>query len=61
MLQLVRMRDYNMLRIQLTYYNYIWVIPYQFTKVLHMTLSELDKIWCVGSLGSHMYPKGISP
>ena len=26
MLQLVRMRDYNMLRIQLTYYNYIYYI-----------------------------------
>ena len=26
-----------------------------------MTPSELDEIWCVGSLGGHMYPKGISP
>ena len=24
-------------------------------------LSELDEIWCVGSPGGHMYPKGISP
>ena len=23
--------------------------------------SELDEIWCVGSPGGHMYPKGISP
>ena len=38
----------------------IWVIPYQFTKVLHMTLSELDEIRCVGSPGGHMCPKGIS-
>ena len=48
---------------QLSYvriYIYIWVIPYQFTKVLHMTLSELDEIRCVGSPGDHMYPKGIS-
>ena len=37
----------------------IWVIPYQFTKVLHMTPSELDKILCVGGLSVHMYPKGI--
>ena len=34
------------------------VIPYQFTKVLHIIPSELDKIRCVGSPGSHMYPKG---
>ena len=26
-----------------------------------MTPSELDEIWCVGSSGGHMYPKGISP
>ena len=26
-----------------------------------MTPSELDEIWCVGSPGGHMYPKGISP
>ena len=26
-----------------------------------MTTSELDEIWCVGSPGGHMYPKGISP
>ena len=25
-----------------------------------MTPSELDEIWCVGSPGDHMYPKGIS-
>ena len=31
-----------------------WVIPYQFTEVSHMTLSELDKIWWVGSLNGHM-------
>ena len=37
------------------------VIPYQFTKVLQMTPSELDEIWCVGSPGGHMCPKGISP
>ena len=37
------------------------VIPYQFTKVLCVTPSELDEIWCVGSPGGHMYPKGISP
>ena len=37
-----------------------WVIPYQFTKVLHMTLSELDEIRCVGSPGGHKCPKGIS-
>ena len=36
------------------------VIPYQFTKVLHMTPSELGEIWCKGSLGGHMFPKGIS-
>ena len=38
-----------------------WVIPYQFTKVLRMIPSELDEIWCVGSPGGHMYPKGIFP
>ena len=27
----------------------IWVIPYQFTEVSHMTLSELDETWWVGS------------
>ena len=37
------------------------VIPYQFTEVSRMTPSELDEIWCVGSPGGHMYPKGISP
>ena len=42
-------------------YVCMWVIPYQFTKVLHMTPSELDKNWCVSSPGGHMYPKGISP
>ena len=26
-----------------------WVVPYQFTKVSHMTLSELDETWWVGS------------
>ena len=26
-----------------------------------MTPSELDEIWCVGSPGGYMYPKGISP
>ena len=26
-----------------------------------MTPSELDEIWCVGSPGGHMYPKGILP
>ena len=26
-----------------------------------MTPAELDEIWCVGSPGGHMYPKGISP
>ena len=26
-----------------------------------MTFSELNKIWCVGSLGGHMYSKEISP
>ena len=30
--------------------NHTWVIPYQFTKVLHMTPSELDEIWCVGGI-----------
>ncbi len=40
---------------------YYWVIPYQFTKVLHMTPSELDEIWCMGSPGGHMCLKGISP
>ena len=35
------------------------VIPYQFTEVLHMTPSELNEIWYVGSLGGHMYPKVI--
>ena len=39
----------------------IGVIPYQFTKVLRMTPSELDEIWCVGSLGGYMYPKAILP
>ena len=39
----------------------LWVIPYQFTKLLHMTLSELNEIWCVGSSSGLMYPKGISP
>ena len=39
----------------------IWVIPYQFTKLLHMTPSELNEIWCVGSSSGLMYPKGISP
>ena len=38
-----------------------WVIPYQFTEVLHMTPSESDEIRCVGSPGGHMCPKGISP
>ena len=37
----------------------MWVIPYQFTEVLHMTPSELNEILYVGSLGGHMYPKGI--
>ena len=37
-----------------------WVIPYQFTELLHMTPSELDVIWRVSSPGGHMYPKGIS-
>ena len=36
------------------------VIPYQFTKVLHMTPSEFDEIRCVGSPGGHMCPKRIS-
>ena len=40
---------------------YLWVIPYQFTKVLRMTPSELDEISCVDSPSGHMYPKGISP
>ena len=44
-----------------SYIRIIWLIPYQFTEVLRMTPSELDEIWCVGSPGGHMYPKGISP
>ena len=39
----------------------MWVIPYQFTKLLHMTPSELNEIWCVGSSSGLMYPKEISP
>ena len=39
----------------------IRVIPYQFTKLLHMTPSELNEIWSVGSSSGLMYPKGISP
>ena len=39
----------------------LWVIPYQFTKIMRITPLELDKIWCVGSPAGHMYPKGISP
>ena len=31
------------------YVSYIWVIPYQFTKVSYVTLSELDETWWVGS------------
>ena len=34
--------------------NVIWVIPYQFAKLLHMTPSELDGIRCVGSSGGHV-------
>ena len=37
-----------------------WVIPYHFTKLLHMTPSELNKKWCVGSPSSLMYPKRVS-
>ena len=44
-----------------SWYILLRVIPYQFTKVLQMTPSELDEIWCVGSPGGHMCPKGISP
>ena len=40
---------------------YIRVIPYQFTEILHMTPSELDKIWYVSSPGGHMCHKGIHP
>ena len=36
------------------------IILHQFIQVLHMTPSEFDKNWCVGSPGGHMYPKGIS-
>ena len=32
-----------------TYNSYLWVIPYQFTKVSHMTPSEVDEIWYVGA------------
>ena len=45
---------------RLIQFNY-WVIPYQFTKLLHMTPSELIEIWCVGSSSGLIYPKGISP
>ena len=34
---------------------------YQFTKVLHMTPSELDEVWYASSPGDHMCPKEISP
>ena len=37
------------------------VIPYHFTKLLHITPSELNEIGCVGSTNCLMYPKGISP
>ena len=37
--------------------SYIRVIPYQFTKDLCMTPSELDEILYVSSPGGHMYPK----
>ena len=40
-------------------YGCFGVIPYQFTKVLHMTPSEFKEISYVGSVGDHMYPKGI--
>ena len=30
------------------------VIPYQFTEVLHITLSDLDETWYVGSPGGLM-------
>ena len=36
------------------------IILHQFIKVLHMTPSEFDVTWCVGSPGGHMYLKGIS-
>ena len=39
----------------------LWVITYQFTKVLHMTSSELDEIWYVGSPGGHVCPNRFSP
>ena len=39
----------------------MWVIPYQFAKVLQMIPSELEEIWCVSSPGGHMCPTGISP
>jgi len=39
----------------------MWVIPYHFIKLLHMTPSELNKIWCVGSSSGCTYSKGISP
>ena len=37
-----------------TYLNGTWVIPYQFTEVSHMTLSDLDEIQFVGSPSGHM-------
>ena len=40
--------------------NHMRVIPYHFTKLLRMTPSELNKIWCVGSSSSLMYPKRVS-
>ena len=39
----------------------IGVIPYQFTNNLHMTPSELDESWYVGSPGGLIFPKGITP
>ena len=31
-----------------------WVIPYQFTEVSHVILSDSDKIWFMGSPSGHM-------
>ena len=44
---LVNFTDYyNILKIA----TCIWVIPYQLSKNLHLTPSELDKTWCVHSV-----------
>ena len=38
----------------------VWVIPNHFNKSFYMTLSELDKTWCVSSVCGFMKPDEVS-